>query len=57
MIVGRFNIRGGGSLVKQKRIRSLISQGRANFFIIQETKLQDVSDSIAMSLGGSDDMD
>ncbi|XP_058774615.1 uncharacterized protein LOC131648899 [Vicia villosa] len=57
MIIGSFNIRGGGSSVKRKRIKSIISKGRADFFLIQETKLNVVSDAVARSLWGINDME
>src|SRR4051812_39050041 len=55
MIVGTFNIRGRGSLIKRKRIRSIINKGRANFFLIQESKMADVSVSVAKSFWGNEE--
>ncbi|XP_058726046.1 uncharacterized protein LOC131597359 [Vicia villosa] len=49
-------VRGGGNLVKRKRIRSIISKGRAYFFLIQETKLKEVSGSLSRSLWGCEDI-
>ncbi|XP_058765391.1 uncharacterized protein LOC131638863 [Vicia villosa] len=54
MIIGSFNIRGGGSSIKRKRIRSIINKGRADFFLIQETKLEEISVSLARSFWGND---
>ncbi|XP_058751965.1 uncharacterized protein LOC131625083 [Vicia villosa] len=48
---------GGGSLIKRKKIRSLITKGRADFFLIQETKLKDINEAMVRSLLGEDDMD
>src|SRR4051812_38302240 len=56
MIVGSFNIRGGGSLIKRKKIRSLITRGRADFFLLQETKIKEVSEALVKSLWGDEDM-
>lgn len=44
MIIGTFNIRGGANTLKKRRISSLIKNGRADVFFIQETKLVDMQD-------------
>lgn len=43
MIIGSFNIRGGGSVVKRRRICQIIKKGNADIFHIQETKFGDIS--------------
>ncbi|XP_058726611.1 uncharacterized protein LOC131597971 [Vicia villosa] len=43
MIVGTYKIRGGGSKIKRKRISSIIRGGKADMFLIQETKMKEVS--------------
>ncbi|XP_058775462.1 uncharacterized protein LOC131649721 [Vicia villosa] len=42
MIIGTFNIRGGGSYVKRRHILHSIDKGKADIFLIQETKLSSV---------------
>ncbi|XP_058775615.1 uncharacterized protein LOC131649887 [Vicia villosa] len=49
MIIGSLNIRGGGSSAKRRRIHQLIVKGNADIFLIQESKLVAVSNSIAFS--------
>ncbi|XP_058741064.1 uncharacterized protein LOC131613407 [Vicia villosa] len=49
MIIGSFNIRGGCSYVKRRRIHQIIINGKANVFLLQETKLKSCSDLIAKS--------
>ncbi|XP_058775213.1 uncharacterized protein LOC131649469 [Vicia villosa] len=50
MIIGTLNIRGGGSSVKRKRINKIIKEGRAEVFLIQESKLEKVDQAIISSL-------
>lgn len=50
MIIGSYNIRGGGSIIKHKRICSSINKGKADFFIIQETKMETMLDSMVNSM-------
>lgn len=38
MIIGSFNIRGGGNFVKSRRIGHIIDKGKVVVFLIQETK-------------------
>lgn len=52
MIIDTFNIRGGGSIIKQKRICSIINKGKADFFLTQEAKMETLSDSIVKSIWG-----
>ncbi|XP_058752845.1 uncharacterized protein LOC131626046 [Vicia villosa] len=54
MIIGTFNIRGGGSLIKRKRISKIIREGRADVFLIQESKLETVSPSLINSIWSCD---
>lgn len=42
MIIGSFNIRGGGSVLKRKRISKIIKEGRADIFLIQESQMDSV---------------
>ncbi|XP_058741814.1 uncharacterized protein LOC131614210 [Vicia villosa] len=56
MIIGTLNIRGGGSLIKRKRVNNIICKGRADFFMIQETKLEDISETLAESFWSGDDI-
>lgn len=57
MIIGSFNIRGGGILVKRRRISHTIAKGKAVFFLIQETKLVLLSLSLAHSFWFKEDID
>src|SRR4051812_36801665 len=55
MIIGTMNIRGGGSSLKRKRVRSIITKGKADIFMIQETKYKEIKDHYVSSLwGGSE---
>lgn len=56
MIIGSFNIRGGDSRIKRKRISSIIAKGQADMLLIQETKLEEVTVIIAMSFWSVDDI-
>lgn len=49
MIIGSFNIRGGVSALKRSRISSIISKGKADVFLIQETKVVNMSEKVASS--------
>ncbi|CAK8541086.1 unnamed protein product [Lathyrus sativus] len=51
------NIRGGGSIVKRKRLAHLIQSGKVDIFFVQETKLSGVDLKMTVSLwgGGGDD--
>jgi exonuclease III len=57
MIVSTFNARGLGGVVKRRRIRELIRNHRIEFLAIQETKLEEVSESLCFGLSGSQDCD
>lgn len=56
MIVGIFNIRGGGSRIKRKRIISIIQKGKENMFLVQETKMKEVLEYLVMSFGGMEEI-
>lgn len=43
MIILSLNIRGGGSIVKRKRVGFNIQRGQADMVFLQETKLREVS--------------
>ncbi|XP_058786229.1 uncharacterized protein LOC131660883 [Vicia villosa] len=47
MIIGSFNIRGGGNALKRRRISSLVIKSKADIFFIQETKLTNMHDFVA----------
>lgn len=49
MIIGSFNIRGGVCALKRSRINSIILKGKADIFLIQETKVVKMSDKVASS--------
>lgn len=49
MIIGSQNIKGGGSKLKRRRICSIIWKGKADIFLIQETKISNMEDFIARS--------
>lgn len=57
MIVGIFNIRGDDNSIERKRIISIIIKGQADMFLVKETKLAEVTDAIAKSFWGSEDID
>ncbi|XP_058762006.1 uncharacterized protein LOC131635401 [Vicia villosa] len=50
MIIGSFNIRGGGNLIKRKRIAQIVKNGKEDIFLIQESKLETVDVGIVNSL-------
>ncbi|XP_058741529.1 uncharacterized protein LOC131613909 [Vicia villosa] len=47
MIIGSLNIRGGGNVLKRRRIKSLILKGNVDVFMIQETKITNFQDFVA----------
>ncbi|XP_058763936.1 uncharacterized protein LOC131637356 [Vicia villosa] len=49
MIIGSFNIREGGRLIKRKRIGQIVKNGKADIFLIQESKLESVDVGIINS--------
>lgn len=49
MIIGSFNIRGGVSTLKRRRISSIIVKEKADIFLIQETKVSNMTDLVAKS--------
>lgn len=50
MIIGSFNIRGGGNKAKRKRIGQIVSKGKPNVFLLQESKLDFVNAEIIKGL-------
>lgn len=52
MIIESLNIRGCGNKVNRKRVSQEIIAGKADIFLIQESKLQHADKSIARSLWG-----
>ncbi|XP_058741126.1 uncharacterized protein LOC131613476 [Vicia villosa] len=50
MIIGNLNIRGGGSLLKRKRISKIIKEGNTEIFLIQEYKLNNMDQNLVKSL-------
>src|SRR4051812_25887922 len=57
MIIGTYNIRGGGSLVKRRRIGSLLRKEKPDVMLIQETKLKELMDSYVNCMWGNKDFD
>lgn len=47
-----FNVRGAGSIVKSKEVSSLIYKLKADICCLQETKIENMSDSLARALWG-----
>lgn len=45
-----FNIRGGGSKIKRKRVSQILIKGKADIFLIQESKLVNMDSNIINSL-------
>ncbi|XP_058751351.1 uncharacterized protein LOC131624428 [Vicia villosa] len=56
MIIGSMNIRGGGSSLKRRRVNSIIKKGKADIFMIQETKIKDFKDYFAKSFWSGQDI-
>jgi hypothetical protein len=54
MIVATFNIRELGSRVKRAKIRELVLVEKLDFIVIQETKMEVISDSFCHGLWGND---
>ncbi|XP_058775034.1 uncharacterized protein LOC131649281 [Vicia villosa] len=54
MIIGSLNVRGGGSLLKRRRISSIITRGKADIFVIQETKISSMEEVMAKSFWRKD---
>lgn len=44
MIIGILNIRGGGSIIKRKRIGRIIKERKVDVFMMQETKMEEISE-------------
>lgn len=57
MIMGSFNIRGGCSYVKRRRIHQIICIGKADVFLLQETKRKECFVSTARSFWSKDGID
>ncbi|XP_058766319.1 uncharacterized protein LOC131639895 [Vicia villosa] len=57
MIIETFNIRGGGSYIKRKRISGIIRKGQEDVFLLQETKLEDVPELVAKIFWGIDEIE
>jgi hypothetical protein len=55
MIIASINIRGLGGVVKRKYVKDLVRLERIDFLVIQETKLESISDNLCHSLWGADD--
>jgi exonuclease III len=56
MIVASFNVRGLGGSIKKRKVRELIFKNQIDFMAIQETKLENINDSLCYSLLGSQDV-
>lgn len=56
MIIGSFNIRGGVCALKRSRINLIIMKGKANVFLIQETKVSNMRDLVANSFWRSSEI-
>lgn len=54
MIVASFNIRGVVG-VKKRKIKELVRQNKVDFLAIQETKLEEITPTLAFNLWGSED--
>ncbi|XP_058762298.1 uncharacterized protein LOC131635678 [Vicia villosa] len=57
MIVGSFNIRGGGNALKRRRISNIIKKGEADIFLLQESKFTNCTEGLAKSLWSNSDID
>ncbi|KAK2357971.1 hypothetical protein QL285_095195 [Trifolium repens] len=55
MIIASINIRGLGGAVKRKYMKELVRKEKLEFLAIQETKLENVTDSLCHSLWGGED--
>jgi endonuclease/exonuclease/phosphatase family metal-dependent hydrolase len=55
MIVSSYNVRGLGGVLKRKRIRDMIRNNNIDFLALQETKLEEITDSLCYGLWGSHD--
>ncbi|XP_058776198.1 uncharacterized protein LOC131650510 [Vicia villosa] len=56
MIIGSLNIRGGVNALKRRRISSLIVKGKADIFLVQETKISSMNDVLAHSFWNCSDL-
>jgi exonuclease III len=54
MIVSSYNIRGLGGVLKRRNIKELIRRHRIDFLALQETKMEEISDSFCQALWGND---
>lgn len=57
MIVLSFNVRGLGGSLKRKKIKELVRSHRVDFLVVQETKMEVISESLCVSLWGYRDCD
>jgi exonuclease III len=57
MIVSSFNLRGLGGVLKRRKIKELIRSEKIDFLALQETKMEEITESFCFSLWGSDDCD
>lgn len=56
MIIGTLNIRGRGIKIKRKRISCIIRKGQADIFLMQETKMVEISELISNSFWGGEEI-
>ncbi|XP_058742005.1 uncharacterized protein LOC131614439 [Vicia villosa] len=56
MIIGSMNIRGGGNSLKRRRVNTIIKKGKADIFLIQETKIKEFKDFFAKSFWSEQDI-
>jgi exonuclease III len=55
MIIVSYNVRGLGGRVKKRRVCDLVQECKVDFLALQETKLEEVSESLCYRLWGSSD--
>jgi len=55
MIVLSFNARGLGGRIKKNKVKDLIRDHKVDFIAIQETKMENISDSFCRNIWGNDD--
>ncbi|XP_058774258.1 uncharacterized protein LOC131648524 [Vicia villosa] len=56
MIIGSLNIRGGVSALNRRRIDEVIRRGKAEIFLLQETKITSLNEEVARSFWVSPDI-
>lgn len=57
MIIETTNIREGVNALKRRRINSLIKKGKADLFLLQETKISFMNEAIAKTFWSSLEVD